>query len=169
MKTPSFLFMSIVLAVTTACGGGGGGSSDNAAATGTTSTPTPVTQTPSNDTPPPNEPPSTSADAETTKDLVIDAGFDMQSSREITLDFDLNTDGFLSVCSNFKRTSDNYDIDFGSCVIRAPVTQGTYQNTLSISNAVEDLIAVVYQFDETAEPLYQEFNVADGGDRYTWR
>lgn len=141
-----------------ACGGGGGGGS---------------TEQPASQTSPPTstQPPVTQPVPKSTKDLVASANFDMQSTWAMTVTIELATqaDGFLSLCTDYAPDGDAFDINFGSCILRTNLKDGRFSGKVTLSSAVERLIAVLYYFDENSTPQYQEFAIEPRQSAIVWR
>ncbi|MEM7003920.1 MAG: hypothetical protein AAF529_24250 [Pseudomonadota bacterium] len=187
MQIRNIVWLLATILVLSACGGGSGtGSSDGGAGgngdpgtdnpSGGDNNPPPDNDPPADDPPPDDPPPDNPGDdpadtpADQTQDLVIDADFDIQSSWEMAIDFDIPTSGeaYLSVCKEFTTTPTGYEINFDSCLVRAPVTNGVYDGSVVVTNEVTRVIGALYFFNEVTQPLYREFRLINGQAEISW-
>lgn len=151
-----------------ACGGGGGGSSDSAAPEPTQAaapTTTSAVATPSTETTTPAQPEEPSPpDVTRTSDLTASETFEFTSSYDVTVDVNLGpgANRYLNICNDFQRTDATAEVDYGSCVLQAPLEDGIYQGTLSLTNDIRDLVIAIWSYTGE-EPTYYFWNAeADG-------
>ncbi|PWQ95731.1 hypothetical protein [Leucothrix arctica] len=145
-KLITMLSLTVLL---TACGGGGDSeTSTSANADGDTTT---VGANPDTETPL----------QENTADLESSADFDFATSRSIAIDFDVaaarTTPGLMSVCSDYSKTDDIYDINYDSCTLQAPLVNGIYSGAMEVTNDINVVVGVVWFKDSSIEPVYKEF------------
>jgi hypothetical protein len=127
-----------------ACGGGGS----------ETDTDTPIAATP--DTAP-------VVVLENTEDLESSADFDFATSRSISIDFDVEqartSQGLMSVCSEYSKVDDIYDINYDSCTLQAPLIDGVYSGQMEVTNDINKVAGVVWFKDPDILPIYKEFEL----------
>lgn len=147
MKILSLALMApLIILVLTGCGGGGG-SSDDAAPVATIVQPETqeATQT-TNQTAG-----ETTVPIEKTSDLTASEMFSFTSSSQISVNLDLeayaSADAYLTICSKFSTTEKATDIDYGSCLLQAPLLDGRYQGELSLPNDIDKLIIAIWQYN----------------------
>ncbi len=97
--------------------------------------------------------------AETTGELVADTTFDFDSSWELAIDVDVSARvdaalHYLLVCGEFDGDNNNYVIDYAACQLRAPLLSGQWQGDLKLTGGVEELLAVVMNTSDPANPEY---------------
>lgn len=115
--------------------------------------------------------PATSAPTVQTADLQASVQFDFATSWDMDIDFTLplaNT--YMSLCTDYTK-SDNgtVDVQFDSCIVRAPISNGQYSSdNVPMTNSVDSLIAVLIDYANPASPLYVEFAVAPGKESLDW-
>jgi len=106
-----------------------------------------------------------------TADLEVPAEFNFDTSWDMHINFELPTaNSFLSICTKFSKNDLGMpDVDFSSCIVRAPITDGTYQaNAVPMSNQIEALMAVVVDYSNPENPLFVEFPITTGQTELTW-
>ena len=128
----NLIISSILLLGLTACGGGGGSS-------------------------------NTKSEPEILpKDIVVSDNFDFSTSRKIAIDLNLaeakDKEAHLSVCTEYTKNGNEYDINYESCVIRTVLDSGVINTSLEVTNDAASVIAVVWFSDPAMLPVYQEFN-----------
>ncbi len=98
-----------------------------------------------------------------TKSLVVASDFVFDTARVIDIDFDLESargsDATVSICTRFDRSGGAFDVDYGSCAIRAPMTDGVFSHQMEITNEFDSVVAVVWFKDESIEPLHRVFGI----------
>lgn len=107
---------------------------------------------------------------ETTGAIDSDQEFEFESARTLFVDFDIpvTEDGYLSVCTDYSGSAGAYEIDLESCPVRSPAVSGVYQGSISVTNEVTSLIGALYFYDESASPLFQEFELDAGQSIIQW-
>ena len=129
LKSASLLLLSLTLI---ACGGGGGG----------TDQPETVA--------PPVTPPSSGGENTATgaAAIKVPTGFDFATSKALTVSVELGgavpTNTYLTVCQS---KADGNTANFDNCLVRSPVTAGTYATEISVPNDVDVLIAELWSLD----------------------
>ena len=110
--------------------------------------------------------PDTSSPLEYTADLKSSADFDFSSSREIAIDFDVaavtTSPGLMSLCTKYSKADGNFDIDYGSCAVQAPLVNGVYMGKMNVTNDINSVVGVVWFKDESVPPTYKEFSLEVG-------
>lgn len=111
--------------------------------------------------------------AAATAELNAAPSFDFQTQWEMAVDFNIaaarDKDGFLSICSSYEFDGESaYDVDFDSCAVRASISNGVFQNTINVTNDVEQLLAVIWFAEEFQPPLYSEFQLSNGQQQISW-
>lgn len=129
-----------------ACGGGGDSETE-----------TPIAATP--EIPPVVE-------LENTEDLESSADFDFATSRSIAIDFDVaqarTSQGLMSVCTEYSKVDDIYDINYDSCTLQAPLVDGVYSGQMEVTNDISKVAGVVWFKDPAISPVYKEFELELG-------
>lgn len=115
--------------------------------------------------------PAPSTPAVQTADLQASVQFDFATSWDMDIDFTLplaNT--YMSLCTDYiKSDNGTVDVQFDSCIVRAPISNGQYSSdNVPMTNSVDSLIAVLIDYANPASPLYVEFTVAPGKESLDW-
>lgn len=106
-----------------------------------------------------------------TADLQATVQFDFATSWDMDIDFTLPlTNTYMSLCTDYtKSDSGMVDVQFDSCIVRAPITNGQYSSEdVPMTNEISSLIAVLIDYANPAAPLYVEFTVAPGKQSLDW-
>jgi len=131
----------------TACGGGPASESDS-------------------HTGPLGETPDTTPTLENTADLRSSAEFNFDTSRAIAIDFDVaqakTSPGLMSLCTVYTKQGDQYDVDYDSCTVQAPLVNGEYSGKMDVTNDINSVIGVVWFKDPDIAPVYKEFSLEVG-------
>ncbi|MDP2562847.1 hypothetical protein [Psychrobium sp. 1_MG-2023] len=147
----------VTLLSITSCGGGG---SDESA----TAQPT-ISQTPSTQ---PTEPqvtttPTNSAQGATkTTDLIIEPGFSLTSDVELQIDVflpDLNERAYLNVCP---APPQGINVNFESCLLRTPLNNGVFKQTILLSQPQVKLVAQVWLYTQASPFKEYEWQYTSG-------
>jgi len=103
---------------------------------------------------------------ENTEDLVSSTDFDFATSRSIAIDFDVErariSEGLMSVCTEYSKVDDIYDINYDSCTLQAPLVDGIYSGQMEVTNDVNKVAGVVWFKDPAILPVYKEFELELG-------
>ena len=146
-KLITMLSLTVLL---TACGSGGSDSETDASA-GTDGGSTTIAENPDTDP----------VVLENTADLESSADFDFATSRSIAIDFDVaaarTSPGLMSVCSDYSKLGEMYDINYDSCTLQAPLVNGIYSGDMEVTNDIDVVVGVVWFKDSSIEPVYKEF------------
>ncbi|KTF15107.1 hypothetical protein [Pseudoalteromonas sp. H105] len=129
----------------TACGGGGDEKSTPTPVQATTATTT--TSTVSTDTS------TTEPASEGVMGLTIEDDFNLSTKFELDIDVNLNAGdqrAYLNVCY---RKGDSDRADYNNCVVRTPLMQGMVETTIVMSRQDIDLVAEIWFYDASTEPL----------------
>lgn len=149
----------------TACGGGSGGDSSASTLTGNSNVAALSSEAPA-ETGAQNQNPEPSAPLENTAALKSSADFNFETSRAIAIDFNVaaasNSPGLMSLCTKYTKSNDNYDVDYSSCTVQAPLVNGSYNGKMDVTNDVSSVIGVVWFKDEAIPPVYKEFSLGVG-------
>ena len=98
-----------------------------------------------------------------TKTLEVANDFAFDTARVIDIDFDLesarNSQASVSICTRFEQNGGAFDVDYDSCAIRAPMTDGVFSHQMEITNEFESVVAVVWFKDDTMDPLHRVFGI----------
>ena len=105
--------------------------------------------------------------ATTTARLVASPGFDFASARDVPFALDVpearGTSASLSLCTEWERENDSrgagYDVDYGSCALRATMVDGYHEGVLALGNQHDTVLAVVWFDDPAAGPVYRELRL----------
>lgn len=165
MNKNLFILLSVITLV--ACGGGGGGSGAESAPDPTPAAP-PLsnnTATPStNPTAPPAVEDPAPENITSTKDLSVSETFDFTSSYDVAVNINLGagTNRYLNICNDFQRTSGQTNVDYDSCVLQAPLDDGQYQGTLSLTNDSTELVVAIWTYSG-GEPEYYFWELENDG------
>jgi len=174
-KLGGFMFTLLLSFALSGCDSAASSSSD----TPTAEDPAPETPVPDPDPTPDPDPdpdPTPDPDPDPTPDPTPDPDPDPtpdpdpDPARTLFVDFDIpvTEDGYLSVCTDYTGSGNDYEIDLESCPVRSPATAGVYQGSISLTNEVTSLIGALYFYDESATPLFQEFDIEAGQSVITW-
>ncbi len=107
-----------------------------------------------------------------TSELSSDPYFTFKTSHSIKLDFSWSTMGqqrsYLSVCQEaIENTDGRWVIDYESCLLRAPVKDGSFQGEIEITNDRTELYAELWSYDATKPPMRMKFTSASSAEE-TW-
>ena len=107
-----------------------------------------------------------------TSELSSDPYFTFKTSHSIMLDFSWSAMGqqrsYLSICQEATENPDgSWSIDYESCLLRAPVTDGVFQGEIEITNDRTVLYAELWSYDATTPPLRMKFTTANSAQE-TW-
>ena len=106
-----------------------------------------------------------------TADLQASNEFNFATSWDMNIDFSLPMDNaYLSLCTDYdKQDSGTVDVQFDSCIVRAPITDGQYaSDNLPMTNSVSSLVAVLIDYANPSTPTYVEFEVTPGKESLQW-
>ena len=141
----------------TACGGGPGGDDDSSSS---------GSSTVATGTGPEGQNPDTTPVLENTADLRSSADFDFSSSRSIAIDFQVaaaaTSPALLSLCTDYTKSGDSFDINYDSCAVKTPLVNGVYTSNMEITNNINSVVGVVWFKDEAIPPVYKEFTLEVG-------
>lgn len=70
----------------------------------------------------------------------------------------MNENADAAICTDYTATSDGYEVDYGSCVLQAPLVAGQLEEEFSLVNQHDSALSIVWFEDPDKAPLYQEFN-----------
>ncbi len=159
-----------------ACGGGGGGGAtapavteDPVVVTVTDTTPTepvePITLSRINTLEAVSGSDVVSSDAESSSDIVVPQGFDLETEQTFSLGVNhphTDTDAYLSICTDFTKKSDgSVDINYDSCVMRTSLEFQTFEAEIAVTNDVTSLIAALWFIDTSIDPVYTDWTLAE--------
>jgi hypothetical protein len=99
-----------------------------------------------------------------TADLRASTTFEFTSSFDVVVDINLNAERklYLNICNRFERDSSRVEVDYGSCVLQAPLRNGNYEGTLSLTNDVQQLVIAVWDYSG-ANPVHYFWDLAIDG------
>lgn len=106
-----------------------------------------------------------------TADLQASNEFDFATSWDMNIDFTLPlNNAYLSLCTDYdKQDSGAVEVQFDSCVVRAPITDGQFSSeSLPMTNSTNSLIAVLIDYANPSTPTYVEFEVTPGKETLDW-
>lgn len=100
-----------------------------------------------------------------TSELTAEDDFSFTSSYDISVSIDLGSDTsqYLNICHEFTNPSSTPIVNYGSCVLKAPLQNGQYAGSISLTNDVKDLVIAIWGYDG-AEPSYYFWNRTSQGD-----
>ncbi len=108
-------------------------------------------------TPSPNSTPSPDTPEPEINSLPITPNNNLESTYELTIDAStLIPEGeraYLSVCDVDITTTNILSMNYDNCLLRSPVNENTDTFSLSLPNHINKLVAVVWFYDLTKEPL----------------
>jgi len=176
-----------ILLLLSGCGGGGGDDSTAAnasSATAANSTATNDSGTTTDNSTATNDNGTTTGNSTGTNDgsdagnstrvtssseIVASAEFNFAASRTVDIDFDVpearNAEGMLSLCNEYTKTGDSYDINYDSCTVQASMLNGVYNGKMELTNNVNSIVGVVWFTDPSIAPVYKEFAIANTAER----
>lgn len=106
-------------------------------------------------------------------ELVTSAEFDFAAARTIDIDFDVpearTAEGMLSLCNEYTKSGESYDINYDSCTVQARLVNGVYNGKMALTNNVNSVIGVVWFADSSLSPVYKEFSLENTASRYAAR
>lgn len=152
------------------CGGGSGDEATDSTVVAITQpeTNTPDTTTPETDTPETDDNDDTETQPIPTSidDLVVAATNGLTPSFVLRVDVTSAPErGYFSLCNAYQQTSSQaYQVDYQSCLLRAPLNQGALYRELQVANHHQQLIAVIWRYDGSA-PTYQTWQYDDNTSR----
>lgn len=85
--------------------------------------------------------------------LVIDDRFDLSTKFKLKIDVDLSIGdvrAYLNIC---QKKANSLRADYGNCLVRAPLSQGSIKTTLAMSRQDIELIAEIWFYDTSTQPL----------------
>ena len=92
------------------------------------------------------------------KDLKVPPGFTFDGTRRVNLDINLDEPlsgpTQLTVCSRYQRVGQRYQIDYSSCPLSAPLTNGRYLGSLSVPDGTKSLIVHIIPVHDPASSRY---------------
>lgn len=98
-----------------------------------------------------------------TSDLVVDADFNLASSRSIAVNFDIadaqGTDASVSICTDYGSGGNAFDVNYDSCTVNAEMQNGQFNHVMEVTHEFDSVVAVVWFQDPGSAPLYKEFFV----------
>ena len=98
------------------------------------------------------EPPTTTAGR-----LVVDPQFDFGSSRQVLVSLDMpearGVTANLNVCLDWESDEAGYTVDYRSCLLRADIVDGRFEQEVTLANQYDAMLAVVH-FDDPERPAY---------------
>ncbi len=111
------------------------------------------------------EPDAASTTVANTNELQIDPTFDLASSRNIAVNFDIaeadGTDGSVSICTDYAKDGSAFDVNYESCIVNAQMQDGQFSHLIDVTNEFDSVVAVVWFQTPGTDPLYKEFTVND--------
>lgn len=94
----------------------------------------------------------------TTKNIAVPDGFLFDGSQSLSVDVDLSSrlseDAYLLICSEFEATMDGYEVDFSACQLSTLLRGGSYSGMLSLTDSVEDLLAIILPLQDPSQADY---------------
>lgn len=107
-----------------------------------------------------------------TKSLVVSDDFTFDTAQQINVDFDLeaarNTEGAVSICTEYSQDDAGFDINYGSCTVQGTMTDGVFTHAMEVTNEFDSVVAVVWFQNEAVAPVFREFTVkGESADRST--
>lgn len=100
-----------------------------------------------------------------TRDINIDADFDLASSRSINVNFDIaeaeGTDASVSICTDYTQGGTAFDVNYESCTVTAEMQNGEFSHVMNVTHEFDSVVAVVWFQNPGSQPMYKEFFVDD--------
>lgn len=173
-------FCGVVLGVLllSSCGGGGGGGSD----TNVAQTPVEAEGQDQVETDPINSQPSitefsleeneyrafleselvSESMAKTSHEIIVPDNFNLHNQRSLTLRVTRansdNQDAYLSLCNDYQQHDDgSYSINYESCLLRTSLSNINYETTVTVSNDLTGLVAVLWFLESTKKPIITDW------------
>lgn len=107
--------------------------------------------------------PVATAESTDTKTLEVAHDFAFDTARTIDIDFDLesarDTHASVSICTEYAQDGDAFDVNYDSCTVQAPMTDGVFSHSMEVTNEFDSVMAVVWFKDSTIAPLHREFTI----------
>lgn len=98
-----------------------------------------------------------------TKSLKVADNFTFDTARTIDIDFDLEsargTQASVSICTSYTQDAEDFDVDYDSCAVRAPMMDGVFSHSMEVTNEFDSVVAVVWFKDSSMAPLHREFSI----------
>lgn len=113
-----------------------------------------------------------------TSEISTRADFLFDTARMVRLKVDMadvaGTQGSLSICTDYEETASGYKINYNSCPLRGTVTNGHFEQDLSLMNQFDSAIAVIWFRSQEFVPRYRKFDTADlvqsqGNQEWIWK
>ena len=73
-----------------------------------------------------------------------------------------NSPALLSLCTEYTKSGDSFDINYDSCAVKTPLVNGSYNSSMEITNNINSVVGVVWFKDEAIPPVYKEFSLEVG-------
>jgi len=70
----------------------------------------------------------------------------------------VNEQAEASFCTDYSFDGVNYEVDYDSCVLQAPLRNGQLREEINLGNHHSSVLGIVWLQDPDADPVYQEFN-----------
>jgi len=101
-----------------------------------------------------------------TAELQVNNDFNFETSRrtkvQLSVPDAVSVAAEATFCTEYTRLDNGeYDVDYDSCVLQAPLNGGELSTELSLVNQHGSVLAVVWFQDESMPPAYQEFNFGE--------
>ncbi|MFN3235582.1 MAG: hypothetical protein ACE37D_00835 [Pseudomonadales bacterium] len=111
-----------------------------------------------------NSPPAQSDAISKTADLKASTTFDFTSSFDVGVDINLDNKEklYLNICNRFDTDDGKTNVDYDSCVLQAPIENGRYQGTLSLTNDVQQLVIAIWNYSGS-DPTYYFWDLSVDG------
>ncbi|CAA6827866.1 MAG: Unknown protein [uncultured Thiotrichaceae bacterium] len=107
--------------------------------------------------------PGVTPEITSTQDMESSPDFNFETSREIAINFDIEaartSEGLMSLCTKYTESNGEYDIDYDSCTVQAPLVAGTYSGSMEVTNDINSVIGVVWFKEATIPPVYKVFTL----------
>jgi len=63
-----------------------------------------------------------------------------------------------SFCTDYSFDGVDYEVDYDSCVLHAPLVNGQVSEEINLGNHHSSVLGIVWLQDSNADPVYKEFN-----------
>lgn len=101
-------------------------------------------------------------DSETAQ-LTVATDFDFAPSETVQISLDFpearNDQATVLICTDYALEQGEYEIDYDSCAMRAPLLNGRIDHEMKVVNRYDSVLGVVWFAQPGTEPLYQEITL----------
>lgn len=104
-----------------------------------------------------------SDEAGPTSQITTPLEFSFQASRAVPVSVSFEEAqgerALVTICTDYTATSNGYDVDYGSCIARATLVDGRFEEELRIPSRYKSVIGVAWFKDPGRNPLFIELSL----------